>query len=66
MGLIDKKLTLSDLKSNHGKPVFCFIPSDKPAWGIVDVVNECVVLGLNHVLNFEYYGEWYAWRRVCL
>ena len=57
---IKEALTLEELKNLHGKPVLCHIPSDNPACGVVDVENNCVCLGINYSLSFDYYGEWKA------
>lgn len=59
---MSKQLTLDELKEMHGKPVWCHIPSDNPAWGIVDAANESVILGWHHALLFRYYGEWKAFK----
>ncbi|WP_339317940.1 hypothetical protein [Paenibacillus sp. FSL R10-2734] len=56
------ELTIDEIKEMHGVPVWCHIPSDNPAWGIVDVEHDCVVLGLVYTLQFKYYGEWRAFR----
>lgn len=60
---MNDQLTLDEVKALHGQPVWCHIPSDNPAWGIVDAANKCVMLGRYYMLTFDYYGEWKAFKR---
>ena len=58
-----EKLTIEEVEAMNGEPVWCEIPSDNPAWGIVDAMNKCVVLGRWGLLAFDYYGEWKAYKK---